>query len=241
MRRHLAIFRLFLAHTGGKVLLVLVLLAAAEGAVVFRWRGLAPSVSLLGYYERCATALGILFLVAAILVSVLLLWAGVGWGKGRPGDTLDRLMVSPWWVVFWQGLYNTLAFLLLWGVQALLLVALAWFYGKQGGQLSAQSLYLLMWQRDLPHFLLPLGGVGGWVSRGLLAAGLGCTAACFAQGLRRGMWDLSFPILFLCALPFLGKGYSLLLVVLSLLCGAVGLGHLWWKGKEARHEETTSV
>ena len=32
MRRHLAIFRLFLAHTGGKVLLVLVLLAAAEGA-----------------------------------------------------------------------------------------------------------------------------------------------------------------------------------------------------------------
>ena len=92
MRRHLAIFRLFLAHTGGKVLLVLVLLAAAEGAVVFRWRALAPSASLLGYYERCATGLGILFLAAAVLVSALLLWAGVGWGKGRPGDTLDRLI-----------------------------------------------------------------------------------------------------------------------------------------------------
>lgn len=241
MRPHGAVFRLFLAHTVGKVLAVLVLLGAAEAAVALWHRETIPQVSLLGYYERCATALGLLFLAAAVLVSVLLLWAGVGWGKGRPGDTLDRLTVSPWWVVFWQGLYNTLVFLLLWGVQALLLVAMAWFYGKQGGQLSAQSLYLLVWQRDLPHFLLPLGGVGGWVSRGFLAAGLGCTAACFAQGLRRGMWDLSFPILFLCALPFLGKGYSLLLVVLSLLCGAVGLGHLWWKGKEACHEEKTPV
>lgn len=87
MRRHLAIFRLFLAHTGGKVLLVLALLAAAEGAVVFRWRGLAPSVSLLGYYERCATALGILFWWRRFWSASCCsgpVWAGARAGRGTP-------------------------------------------------------------------------------------------------------------------------------------------------------------
>ena len=240
MRRHGAVFRLFLAHTAGKVLAVLVLLGAAEAAVALWHRETIPQVSLLGYYERCAAALGLLFLAAAVLISVLLLGAGVSWGRGRPGDTLDRLTISPGWVVFWQGLYNALVFLLLWGVQALLLAALAWFYGDQGGQLSPQSFYLLVWQRGFPRFLLPLGGVWGWVSRIVLAAGLGCTAACFAQGLRRGRWDLSFLLLFLCALPFSGEGYVWVLMALSVLWGAAGLGHLRWMRKEARHEETTA-
>lgn len=241
MRPHGAVFRLFLAHTVGKVLAVLVLLGAAEAAVALWHRETIPQVSLLGYYERCATALGLLFLAATVLISVLLLGAGLGWGKGRPGDTLDRLTISPGWVVFWQGLYNALAFLLLWGVQALLLAALAWFYGSQGGQLSPQSFYLLVWQRGFPHFLLPLGDVVCWISHIFLAAGLGCTAACFSQGMRQGRWNLSFPLLVLCALPFLGEGYGWGLMVPSVLCGAAGLGHLRWMRKEARHEETKAV
>ena len=193
MRPHGAVFRLFLAHTVGKVLAVLVLLGAAEAAVALWHRETIPQVSLLGYYERCATALGLLFLAATVLISVLLL------------------------------------------------AALAWFYGSQGGQLSPQSFYLLVWQRGFPHFLLPLGDVVGWISHICLAAGLGCTAACFSQGMRQGRWNLSFPLLVLCALPFLGEGYGLGLMVLSVLCGAAGLGHLRWMRKEARHEETKAV
>lgn len=89
-----------------------------------------------------AGALAGLLALAFLLLSALLLLATTGWGARCPGYTLARLPLSPGWVVFWQGVYNTLVYLLFWGVQALVLVGIGWYYGRQGGFLGTQTLYV---------------------------------------------------------------------------------------------------
>lgn len=71
-------------------------------------------------------------------------------------------------------------------MQALVLVGIGWYYGRQGGFLGTQTLYVTVWELDLFHFFLPLDLPGRWVSNAALAAGLGFTAALFTEELHRG-------------------------------------------------------
>ena len=168
-------------------------------------------------------ALAGLLALAFLLLSALLLLATTGRGARRPGYTLARLPLSPGWVVFWQGVYNTLVYLLFWGVQALVLVGIGWYYGRQGGFLGTQTLYVTVWELDLFHFFLPLDLPGRWVSNAALAAGLGFTAALFTEGLHRGRKNFTFFVLAACCFLFLPGGRPQMIAGAAALCLLVGL------------------
>ena len=156
MRPHRALFHLVLRHTVWKVLLLLLLLAAAQWSAFLCLSPDPASIGLADAFSLSGGALAGLLALAFLLLSALLLLATTGWGARCPGYTLARLPLSPGWVVFWQGVYNTLVYLLFWGVQALVLVGIGWYYGRQGGFLGTQTLYVTVWELDLFHFFLPL-------------------------------------------------------------------------------------
>lgn len=155
MRPHRALFHLVLRHTVWKVLLLLLLLAAAQWSAFLCLSPDPASIGLADAFSLSGGALAGLLALAFLLLSALLLLATTGRGARRPGYTLARLPLSPGWVVFWQGVYNTLVYLLFWGVQALVLVGIGWYYGRQGGFLGTQTLYVTVWELDLFHFFLP--------------------------------------------------------------------------------------
>ena len=142
MRPHRALFHLVLRHTVWKVLLLLLLLAAAQWSAFLCLSPDPASIGLADAFSLSGGALAGLLALAFLLLSALLLLATTGRGARRPGYTLARLPLSPGWVVFWQGVYNTLVYLLFWGVQALVLVGIGWYYGRQGGFLGTQTLYV---------------------------------------------------------------------------------------------------
>lgn len=132
MRPHRALFHLVLRHTVWKVLLLLLLLAAAQWSAFLCLSPDPASIGLADAFSLSGGALAGLLALAFLLLSALLLLATTGRGARRPGYTLARLPLSPGWVVFWQGVYNTLVYLLFWGVQALVLVGIGWYYaGKE--------------------------------------------------------------------------------------------------------------
>ena len=223
MRPHRALFHLVLRHTVWKVLLLLLLLAAAQWSAFLCLSPDPASIGLADAFSLSGGALAGLLALAFLLLSALLLLATTGRGARRPGYTLARLPLSPGWVVFWQGVYNTLVYLLFWGVQALVLVGIGWYYGRQGGFLGTQTLYVTVWELDLLHFVRPLDLPGRWVSNAALAAGLGFTAALFTEGLHRGRKNFTFFVLAACCFLFLPGGRPQMIAGAAALCLLVGL------------------
>lgn len=235
MKQHRSLFLLFLRHSFWRVLLLLALCGAAEWLVFFFRAPKAASLydALSGCSALCLT----LSLLCFAAVSALLLWATVGWGKNQPRYTMTRLSLSTGWMMVWQGVYNTLIYLLFWWVQALILVGLCWFYGWQGGFLGPNTLYVTLWQLPYFHALLPLGISGGWVCNLLLCAGLGFTGACFTEGLHRDRQNMAFFLLLL-GVVFLSNSGSAFLIVITAACVAGGLAAVWHSRKEDFCEET---
>ena len=124
---------LYAVAAAAMVLLLLLLLAAAQWSAFLCLSPDPASIGLADAFSLSGGALAGLLALAFLLLSALLLLATTGRGARRPGYTLARLPLSPGWVVFWQGVYNTLVYLLFWGVQALVLVGIGWYYGRQGG------------------------------------------------------------------------------------------------------------
>ena len=102
MRPHRALFHLVLRHTVWKVLLLLLLLAAAEWSAFLCLSPDPASIGLADAFSLSGGALAGLLALAFLLLSALLLLATTGRGARCPGYTLARLPLSPGWVVFWQ-------------------------------------------------------------------------------------------------------------------------------------------
>lgn len=203
MRPHRALFHLVLRHTVWKVLLLLLLLAAAQWSAFLCLSPDPASIGLADAFSLSGGALAGLLALAFLLLSALLLLATTGWGARCPGYTL--------------------VYLLFWGVQALVLVGIGWYYGRQGGFLGTQTLYVTVWELDLFHFFLPLDLPGRWVSNAALAAGLGFTAALFTEGLHRGRKNFTFFVLAACCFLFLPGGRPQMIAGAAALCLLVGL------------------
>lgn len=234
MRQHRSLFCLFARHSFWQVLLTLAVCGVVQW-LVFLFQ-LRQADSLYGALLQCTAFFSVILFLGFGVVSAVLLFATTGLGKHKPAYTMARLSLSPGWVLAWQGIYNTLVYLLFWWVQALVLMGLCWFYGWQGGFLGDNTLYLTLWQVPLFHTLLPLGISGGWAKGLCLCIGLGVTGACFTAGLRRDHRNISFFVLAGSALLFADSG-SALLIVISVTCVAGDLVSAWQSRKEARHEE----
>ena len=245
MKQHKTLFLLFLRHTAWKVLLILAGSAVLQAAL-FRFLMPDPTrYSLETVLQNTESWLWWVVLLTFAVIVGLLLSASTVRGKGRTDYLLDRLAVPPQEVILCQGIYNALAVLLFWGIEALVLLGLCRMYGANGGYLGPQTIFLATWQNDLLHSFLPLEEVSRWVRNLIWCVAVGFAAAAGSAQLRQkgkaiGIFFLigASGAVFRCPMGNLGLD-----VVYSLLALGVTAAVLYnglTIGKEGDYEEEAS-
>ena len=94
--------------------------------------------------------------------------------------TLDRLRIKPEIIFILHGVYNSLSYLLLWGLQIILLTSLFAFFGKSAENevFGPQSLMFAFYRDDFLHGILPLHDWVVYLKNIMCAFTLGFAAAC---------------------------------------------------------------
>lgn len=173
MRQHLSVFWFFIRNSFHKVLLALILMAAAEGGLFyFVWKQLEKQY-LVGKIRVVTleliadkAQLDLVFLVAVmILVGVLQFSNGATKG-GRPEYTLYRLSISPRYTFLWQAVYHCCCFLLFWAMQAAVAVGLGFWFVKVAdpAMVTNQSLFLAFQRNEFFHSVIPLQDTMVWAT-----------------------------------------------------------------------------
>lgn len=237
MKKHLSVFLLAARAGVYRLILVLVLTAAAEGA--FFRIGLHSSALELAVR---AGGMAIVFCAAFLLLTLLLCGSGCAFSS-QPGYTLRRLSVSERSVFLSQAAFHAAAYLILWCAQVLLALLLCRGYVAANPEhSSSQSIFLAFYRNAFLHSLLPLEETGRWVSNTVLALGLGlCTAAIPFWQRRRQKKLVPILMILLAALFFrspLGtlSGNALLPICTVLLCWYTVRG-VWLETKEGCDDE----
>ena len=209
MRQHRSIWMLLARSTFHWVLVIVLLLALAQG--ILFWRAMEKAwddaVEAEDWFEnesgrdqpaepedfiwsmetvwnnsRASVAFG----VAVVLTAAVLVSFGSE-GNVKVSYTFRRLSVSEQSVFVWQALYNSLCFLLLWSAEIFIALALCKWYVAQVGveSVSHQATFLAFHRNQFLHNLMPLEDVACWVRNGLLCLSLGVTAAWDTYSQRR--------------------------------------------------------
>lgn len=195
MRKHLSVWMAAARGIAGPLALLVLVMAAAEGILLWR-----------AYPEFAAS--GLTFLLenapliwvyrgALVLLAVACCLHGSGLGGSAVGATLGRLRVSELTVVLWWSLCYTMAFVILWAVQAGILLGTGAYYIAQAApsMVSPQTMLLTAWQFPLLHALLPLDQWSGYVRMGALCLGAGTSCAAWSFWRRRAANGYAAPFL----------------------------------------------
>lgn len=230
MKKHLSVLMLMARSTINKLLGLLALMAAVEGALF--WLTLRRScadgsfsLKLVIGDSHISWAFGAAFLLMTLLLSL----TGCE-GKSRCGYTLRRLSVSERWVFVWQSVYNVLCYLLLWAVQILTVIALCRLYEVKAAPeyVSGQTVFLAFYRSGFLHALLPFEETVFWVRNAVFAVTLGICAARFPMAQRRGK---RFTELIVLACGVLGLfsweigafGNCFFAIVFALFCAGIAI------------------
>lgn len=188
MKKHFSVFMLMARSTMVQILGLLVLMAAAEGALFWLTmnRGATDSgfsLELVIRDGRMIWVFGICFLLLTALLSRTCRQVSGSY-------TAMRLSVSERWVFFWQGVHNVLCYLLFWAVQILIAAALCRLYTAKAPTeyISGQTVFLAFYRSKFLHSLLPFEDVLFWVRNGVMALALGVCTACRPGRADRGVW-----------------------------------------------------
>lgn len=187
MRKHLSVLALGARQTLGRVLLLLVVLAAVE-TVLFGWAlwtylpqemggGMAGPAPV----EELMEAVKLRWVYAAGMTAVfaVLLLTGLELRGSRMAYTMCRLRISEEAAVLWQGAYNALCFLLLWAVQTALALGFCLWYmaAVDPAFVTGQTAFLAFYRSGFLNGLLPLANTARWVQLITGTAALGLTTA----------------------------------------------------------------
>jgi len=194
MKKALALFSLIARHSVGKVLAVLVLLTAGNAAAFFpelgnRARSLS---SMLDSFILMAVFLGSFLALSSILCRQL---ADRG---GHQNYFLNRLRLRGATVYWTHVLYNSLCYFLLFAVEALSLLVLCMItVSRFPESYNHQSIVMACWQSDLLHTFFPLSDWLGWLTNGVILAGLGIFTAAAPTKNRNGKSSFSAALMIL--------------------------------------------
>ena len=239
MRRHGSVFLLYVKQ----VIWPLVLIAAAMAAV-----------ELLGFYlalmPRCGyfgaqwneVFFGVLFLAANLALMGFCIGSN---RRSNSGYTIARLRISEGAVYLWQALADALAFLILWEVQVLTLLAAAELYRRGPGAGSgAQGIVVELYRTGFYHGLIPLKDSLLWLRNGIAVAVIGCACASASLAQRwkkKSAADVMVIVYVLWSMSTrlngAGAGLKLaIVVVLGLVCIGVAVYKIWERGAEDDEE-----
>lgn len=196
MKQHITMLGFYVKNSFYKVLGVLLLMAAVEGALFYfigqqmvnqQLAGELYVVTLELIVEK--TQLDLVFIVAAVVIYFLLFYSGKAKGS-HPEYTLYRLKLTPRSVFLWQVVYCIGCFFLVWVVQAAVAAGLGIYFVKTADPslVTNQSLYLAFYRNEFLHALLPLKNVYGWITNLLFVIMLGILTA-YEAGYARKVTD----------------------------------------------------
>lgn len=199
MKKHISILMLLCRSSIYPVLLVLAGMAVSETALFYTLG--REEASLLDALSEVPFAViaGIAIILTAVFLSRALCDRG-----GKLNNTIQRLGISEKGVFAWQVFYNILVFILLFTVQALVMVMLSLYYIHENPDLVNQhTLFVTAYQHPHFHTFFPLENLLGWLCNGLLIAGLGICTAAYPFRQRHGMRSISTVMMVLLALFYL--------------------------------------
>ncbi len=193
MKKHISVLCLMARSSLYKILLLLAAMAILQTAVfwlyfsktVTAWEAGLPMASLETLLPR--SHITWIFAGAFFLLTFLLCRTGCHYGA-QSGYTLDRLSVTPRSVWIWQAVYNGAAYLLFWGIEALIALGLCQLFVSHTDptSVSQQTVFMALYRCEFLHTLLPLADLALWIRNGIFALSLGITSASFPYLQRRG-------------------------------------------------------
>lgn len=192
MKKHLSVFSLIARSSIYKLLLLFLLLAAAE-SVLFCLR-LQSTLSAAAALQLEPDGMEYVFTggkvfwssaVIFVLMTAQLCRVGCDFGSSQ-SYTLRRLRITEKSVFIWQTIFNILSFLMLWAVQLGVAMALCHAYVSVVQETSGQAIMLAFYRHKFLHSLLPLSDVSRYIRNIALVLALGIGAAKFSWNNRRG-------------------------------------------------------
>lgn len=241
MRKHLSVWMTAARGIAGPLALILLVMAATEGILL--WSAY-PDYEATGLYFLLSDCpLVWPFRAALVLLAAACCLHGSGLGGSAVGNTLGRLRVSELTAFLLWGLCYAMAFVILWAVQAGILLGAGWYFTAHAAPsaASAQTVLLASWQVPFFHAVLPLDQWTGYVRMACLSLGLGTGCAAWSFWRRRTANGYAAPflvILWVVTITFDPTDLSmdLFLILAALVTAGVSIYLVW--GEVYRHADS---
>lgn len=241
MRKHLSVWMTAARGIAGPLALILLVMAATEGILL--WSAY-PDYEATGLYFLLSDCpLVWPFRAALVLLAAACCLHGSGLGGSAVGNTLGRLRVSELTAFLLWGLCYATAFVILWAVQAGILLGAGWYFTAHAAPSAAspQTVLLASWQVPFFHAVLPLDQWTGYVRMACLSLGLGTGCAAWSFWRRRIANGYAAPflvILWVVTITFDPTDLSmdLFLILAALVTAGVSIYLVW--GEVYRHADS---
>ncbi len=186
MRRHVSVFMLYVRSSLPKLLILLLLMTAAELGLFYVAVNDSLMMAMVTLEEIFDNSyVPVVMAAAFVLLTVQLCSVGCEFGS-KQGYTLRRLSISEGRVFLWQALFNASAYFVLMGVQLLLVLFMCAYGAKSlGAYANGQTVFLAFYRHDFLHGLLPLEEWTRYLRNFIMVFGLGSAAALFPFHQRR--------------------------------------------------------
>lgn len=241
MRKHLSVWMTAARGIAGPLALILLVMAAAEGVLLWSAYPDYEATSLYFLLSDCPLVWP--FRAALVLLAAACCLHGSGLGGSAVGNTLGRLRVSELTAFLLWGLCYAMAFVILWAVQAGILLGAGWYFTAHAAPsaASAQTVLLASWQVPFFHAVLPLDQWTGYVRMACLSLGLGTGCAAWSFWRRRIANGYAAPflvILWVVTITFDPTDLSmdLFLILAALVTAGVSIYLVW--GEVYRHADS---
>ena len=195
MKKYSSVFEMIVRSSIYKVLFLLGIMVITE-AVCFSLSMISPSgVNIEEYINQ--SLFSTIFQIAYLLVTAVLVFYGMNMGSMQ-SYTLQRLRIREKNIFWLQALYNALAYVLLWGVQLVMILISASVYYKnlpEGHIHTNQTLFIAFYRSEFMHSILPLEDAPGWWVLILILVSSAFTTAVFTKLQRIGKFGFELFIL----------------------------------------------
>lgn len=181
--REISIWMLLARGSIYRILTILVVMAVAEGCLFLNSldRSLRQNPLVSAGFVPVLNYSGavIVFMGALCLVFIVLYLCETEHGGSRWGYTMDRLLVTDRHQILVKFVYNSLCFVLLFGVQAWVGMWMCGVYAERmpGELVSPQLTFLAFYQSSFLHNVLPLAESAKWVRNVLMVVALSAELA----------------------------------------------------------------
>lgn len=235
MRERLAIFFLAAGNTAWRLLLILAGMAAAQTvafvAAMHRIDGSLDQV-----FKGSGTA--VICGAAFILYCFAICFRTVGGKDHKTCYILKRLPVSEKKIFVWWSVYNTMCFLLFWGLQIVLLLIFCRIFKTQAeaGVCGAQTVFITFYENGFLQAMLPMGMGLRYISNFVLILAMGILTAPVSMGTTKKNMSNSIVMLVPWTLLWFARegdtGWIFLMVmsgmyIIITLVRMLGIGGVW--------------